>query len=122
MNFSMALSILFLMPLVADANLNKCTKKLQNKRMELNVIASNIVNLNTTRIPQGGPYKRKSLVCNEDLCDLKEHENFILKYEPLHPDADVSGHVQYPDINLENEKLAMIEATRDYEEIVANCK
>ncbi|MFQ5677304.1 MAG: flagellar basal body rod protein FlgC [bacterium] len=36
-------------------------------------------------------------------------------YEPEHPDADADGYVAYPDINVVNEMLELISASRAYE-------
>ena len=38
-----------------------------------------------------------------------------LVYRPDHPDADVNGFVEYPNINLVTEMVNMISATRAYE-------
>src|SRR5579872_1779503 len=88
------------------------------QRMRMNTIASNIANINTTRTPEGGPYRRKDVVFES----MPETRNFgeILtsapdknvervqvtdvavdtgapnyKYEPNHPDANEEGYVAY---------------------------
>ncbi len=38
-----------------------------------------------------------------------------LVYMPNHPDADENGYVQMPNVNIINEMVDMIEATRNYE-------
>lgn len=109
------------------------------QRMRLNAISSNIANVNTTRTPEGGPYKKKHVVFQS----VPESRNFgeilsskdpkfymdrvqvvdvvpddkgpLLKYEPNHPDADSQGYVAYPNINLVEEMANMIQATRAYE-------
>jgi len=40
-------------------------------------------------------------------------------YEPSHPDADENGYVTYPNVNIVEEMINMISATRSYE---ANAK
>ena len=35
---------------------------LSAQRMRMNTISSNIANINTTRTPEGGPYRRKDVV------------------------------------------------------------
>jgi flagellar basal-body rod protein FlgC len=40
-------------------------------------------------------------------------------YEPSHPDADEQGYVSYPNVNIVEEMINMISATRAYE---ANAK
>ncbi len=107
------------------------------QRMRMNTISSNIANVNTTRAPEGGAYRRKDVVL-EAMPDAKsfneilsnEQEKFnrvqvtdivsdtqapILRYEPSHPDANPEGFVAYPNINLMEEMANMIQATRAYE-------
>ena len=107
------------------------------QRMRMNTISSNIANVNTTRTPEGGPYRRKDVVL-ESMPDAKsfneilsgQQERFqrvqvtditsdlkapLLKYEPDHPDANEEGYVAYPNINLMEEMANMIQATRAYE-------
>ena len=90
------------------------------------VIKGNILNLNTTRTPDGGPYIPKRAINCKDYggceivplkcigvgCDSKAGQRGpILKYEPRHPDANKSGYVAYPNIILaeEQEKLNQVE-------------
>jgi flagellar basal-body rod protein FlgC len=108
------------------------------QRMRMNAIASNMANVNTTRTPEGGPYRRKDVVFEA----MPEMRNFgevlsaepdkslqrvqvtdvavdrgapIPKYEPNHPDADENGYVYYPNINIMEEMVNMIQANRSYE-------
>jgi flagellar basal-body rod protein FlgC len=109
------------------------------QRMRLNTISSNMANVNTTRTPEGGPYRRKDVVFES----MPEVKNFgeilgahspqsemqrvqvtdvisdrgkpLLKYEPDHPDANPDGYVAYPNINMMEETTNMIQATRAYE-------
>jgi flagellar basal-body rod protein FlgC len=41
------------------------------------------------------------------------------EYEPGHPDADQSGYVSYPNINLVTEFVNAMEASRAYESNIA---
>lgn len=108
------------------------------QRYRLNVIASNLANLQTTRTPEGGPYQRKDVVFqakplvesrNESLMQ-SDHEKPlsvemvkvitdsrppIMKYQPEHPDADPQGYVAYPNVNAIEEMVNMLSATRSYE-------
>ena len=51
--------------------------------------------------------------------DLKEVEDpesgFKLVYDPSHPDADDKGYVRMPDIEVINEMVDMMAASRAYE-------
>ncbi|MFN7728350.1 MAG: flagellar basal body rod protein FlgC [Bdellovibrio sp.] len=90
-------------------------------QLDMDVIASNIANVNTTRTPEGGPYQKKSLFCDNHLCEIVSSQASLLRYEPNSPDADDSGYVKYPDIDLMEELSAMIEATRAYDAVDKNC-
>jgi len=107
-------------------------------RMRMNTISSNIANINTTRTPEGGPYRRKDVVfesmpeaktfgeilisqpqkdmqrvqVTDVISDMKAP---LMKYEPNHPDANEEGYVAYPNINLMEEMANMIQASRAYE-------
>lgn len=109
------------------------------QRMRLNTISSNIANINTTKTPEGGAYRRKDVVF-QSMPDAKSFGEILTdsnprsdvqrvqvvdvvsdsrapmrKYEPDHPDADEDGYVSYPNINLMEEMTNMIQATRAYE-------
>ena len=72
----------------AKIDSNECRDKLNNKRLEMNVIASNIANISTTRTPEGGPYNKKEFFCKNENCKIVAHANYITKYLPDHLDAD----------------------------------
>jgi flagellar basal-body rod protein FlgC len=108
------------------------------QRLRMNTISSNIANVNTTRTPEGGPYRRKDVVF-EATPDAKNFGEIltsspdrnvdrvqvtdvlvdrgapVMRYEPDHPDANEQGYVAYPNINLMEEMTNMIQATRSYE-------
>ena len=41
--------------------------------------------------------------------------DYIMKYEPSHPDADENGYVSYPNVNIITEMTNLIDASRSYE-------
>ena len=41
--------------------------------------------------------------------------DFVMKYDPSHPDADENGYVSYPNVNIITEMTNMIDASRSYE-------
>lgn len=108
------------------------------QRMRMNTISANIANINTTRTPEGGPYRRKDVVF-ESMPDARNFGEMVtmppndqlqrvqvtdvisddkaidMRYEPDHPDANPEGYVAYPRINLMEEMANMIQATRGYE-------
>ncbi|RLC28707.1 MAG: flagellar basal body rod protein FlgC [Deltaproteobacteria bacterium] len=108
------------------------------QRTRMNVISSNLANINTTRTPEGGPYKRKDVVfaagplhqsfqdtlrrqirgalSKVDVIGIVDDKRPPqLKYDPQHPDANEKGYVAMPNVNMIEEMVNMISATRSYE-------
>ncbi|SKA86319.1 flagellar basal-body rod protein FlgC [Caloramator quimbayensis] len=106
------------------------------ERFRMDLIADNIANAETTRTESGGPYKRKVVTFEENLNrelnknTLKydkeplgvkigkiEEDNSPLKkvYDPNHPDADKDGYVLMPNVNILNEMVDLIAASRAFE-------
>ncbi len=108
------------------------------QRTYMNVISMNLANIKTTKTPEGGAYRRKSVsfaatpVFNPFSKEMENAENRELKgvsvrgivadkrpfkrvHEPGHPDADKDGYVTYPDINVVEEMANMITTMRSYE-------
>ncbi|OGQ95175.1 MAG: flagellar basal body rod protein FlgC [Deltaproteobacteria bacterium RIFOXYD12_FULL_57_12] len=110
---------------------------LQAQQIRLNTISSNLANIETTRTPEGGPYRKKSVIfrtVNQPAFDqqlassLQEGARGVevarittdnrppkTIYDPSHPDADSAGYVAFPDINLLEEIADLMSATRTYE-------
>lgn len=111
---------------------------LSAQRLRMNLISSNLANVNTTRTEQGGPYKRKDAVfaavpqkrdfaktlaerLNPNIEEVKvaaildDNRPPIRKHDPDHPDADAQGFVELPNINIVEEMVNMISASRSYE-------
>ena len=118
---------------------------LSAQRVRMNLIASNLANVNTTKTAEGGPYKRKDAVfaatpvngtfqnmLSSQLTDKVAEVRVVdviddprpskLKYDPDHPDADEKGYVALPNVNTIEEMVNMISATRSYEANVAAIK
>ena len=109
------------------------------QRIRMNVLSSNLANANTTRTPEGGPYKREDVVFSatpngsgafEDMLDedwgtqlkkvqvvdIHKDTNAPRKvHDPSHPDADANGFVEMPNIQVMTEMVNMIAATRAFE-------
>lgn len=104
------------------------------ERVRMNVTASNLANLNTTRTDAGGPYQRLDPVLAttklsppfQDLLDSQVRGVRVAElapdpapprqvYDPGHPDADADGYVSLPNINMVEEMVNMINASRSYE-------
>lgn len=109
------------------------------ERFRFDTIAQNIANVNTTRTEDGTPYRRKIVTFQEKsvtpftiyysnsraravgngvkVTSVTEdtETDFIMEYDPAHPDADENGYVSYPNVNTVTEMTNMISATRAYE-------
>jgi flagellar basal-body rod protein FlgC len=112
---------------------------LQAERLRAEVVASNMANAETTRTPEGGPYRRQQVVFQSAASDQDTFASHLLsegngdiggvevaavvsdntpglrRYDPQHPDADKNGYVTYPDINPLTEMVDMMSATRSYD-------
>lgn len=100
------------------------------QRLRMEVISNNIANVNTTRTPDGGPFRRKIVLFAPILKmkgvrvvgimnDNTEKNPLRLKYDPSHPDANEQGYVLMPNVNIVTEMVDMISATRAYQANVA---
>ena len=109
------------------------------ERFRIDTIAQNVANVNTTRTEDGTPYRRKVVTFAErDLTPFSRYyesargrvvgngvkitsvredltTDFMMQYDPAHPDADENGYVAYPNVNTVTEMTNLIDATRAYE-------
>ncbi|MEW6417098.1 MAG: flagellar basal body rod protein FlgC [Nitrospirota bacterium] len=106
---------------------------LEAQRQRMNVIASNMANVHSTRTEEGGPYKRKDVVFSTLTLELnpvklegvqvvdiaKDNTPFKMVYDPDHPDADKDGYVAMPNVNIIEEMVNMMMALRTYEASVS---
>lgn len=111
-------------------------------RTRVNTIASNLANAETTRTPEGGPYKRRDVVqiaqSEQSVFESTLDEMSLAKpsvqavvtdqteprlvYQPGHPDANPDGYVAYPNINVVQTMTDLMTATRLYEANVSVLK
>ena len=111
------------------------------QRARTEVLVENLANSETTRTPDGGPYRRKDVVFTEDsgagsfsseLGSMLGQTSGVLvsettiddsapemRYQPGHPDADKDGYVAYPKINPAEDMVDLLGASRGYEANVA---
>jgi flagellar basal-body rod protein FlgC len=125
------------MSLFQSFNINASGMTAQRLRMD--VISQNVANVNTTRTEDGTPYRRKVVTFSEravtpftkvfekswqsyvgngvKVSSISEDTDseFIMKYDPAHPDADENGYVSYPNVNVVTEMTNVIDASRSYE-------
>ena len=107
---------------------------LRAQRARLAVTATNIANAQTTRTREGGPYRRRDPVFEPRPIGgafasalerklrgvavtrvvLDEREP-ITRFLPEHPDADESGYVDFPNVNLVEEQANLVSASRGFQ-------
>lgn len=111
------------------------SRGLSASRLRVNVLSSNLANAETTRTPEGGPYKRKDVVqmaysapssfstaldrltlASPSIQSVVEDGKEPRKvFQPGHPDADPNGYVAYPNINVVSTMTDMMSASRLYQ-------
>ncbi|MGD0883824.1 MAG: flagellar basal body rod protein FlgC [Thermodesulfovibrionales bacterium] len=106
---------------------------LEAQRKRMNVIASNMANVHSTRTEEGGPYKKRDIVFAAMTVESNPENMYGVKvddvitdntppkmvYDPSHPDANKEGYVAMPDINIVEEMTNMMMAFRAYEASVS---
>lgn len=115
---------------------NISSSGLSAERLRMDTISSNIANISTTRTEDGGPYRRKIAVFQENFDNVLDSQTgqyekkllgvrpveiaedqspFEEKYDPGNPDANADGYVQMPNVNILTEMADMMASTRAYE-------
>ena len=102
------------------------------QKVRLDIVAQNIANAQTTRTAAGGPYQRQVVAFETELVRSQGTANGTLQsvrvgqittdrspgqqvYNPQHPDATADGLVTMPNVNLSQEMVDLIMASRTYE-------
>lgn len=108
------------------------------QRERLEAAAANLANANTTRTESGKPYQRRDVVFAAQ--ELKEawaqtennfsadksqgvksetilapEDQYIMQFQPGHPDADANGYIKMPDVDPLEETVNMMSAARSFE-------
>lgn len=127
------------MSLFSAISISASGMEAQRSRAEL--ITENLANADTTRTPEGGPYRRKDAIFTAEpmpysfagelsaasletsgvavsdvTVDDRDPER---RYMPGHPDADAQGYVAFPRINPAEEMVDLMSASRGYQANVA---
>jgi flagellar basal-body rod protein FlgC len=112
------------------------------QRTRAEILVENLANSETTRTPQGGPYRRKDVVFSSASIDSPFHSALQsemgegpmgvqvsqivtdtrdpeLRYLPGHPDADKDGYVALPRVNPAEDMVDLMGTSRSYEANVA---
>jgi flagellar basal-body rod protein FlgC len=130
------------MSLFSSLSVSASGMNAQRTRAEL--LVENLANAETTRTPEGGPYRRKDVVFQSEavgspfasvlsdqmsgggstgvgisdiVVDQRDPEK---RYMPGHPDAGSDGYVAYPRLNPAEEMVDLVSASRGYQANVAS--
>jgi flagellar basal-body rod protein FlgC len=124
------------MSLLSALSISASGMSAQRQRTEL--LVQNLANSETTRTPEGGPYRRKDAVFASEpsagqfssmfeselnpsgvgvrvadvVTDTRDPEK---RYLPGHPDADKDGYVAYPRMNPSEDMVDLLGASRGYQ-------
>lgn len=113
------------------------------QRERLEAASANLANANSTRTATGLPYQRRDVVFsaqevsetwkltaagsglfdNTDTTSqgvksevkIADENQFVVQYQPGHPDADANGYVRLPDVDPLEETVNMMSAARSFE-------
>lgn len=109
------------------------------ERERAEVTASNLANAETTKTPEGGPYRRQNvefaahrpfgMAFGKQLATMVDFSARgvevtsvvpdttppVRRFEPGHPDADAEGYVYAPAINPVEEEVNLMGAARSYQ-------
>jgi flagellar basal-body rod protein FlgC len=104
------------------------------ERTRIEVAVSNMANAESTRGPDGQPYRRRDVVLAPDrtasfdaalgragavgvsvAAVVEDQSPFRRRHEPSHPDADAEGFVALPNVEPQNEMVDLIGASRAYQ-------
>uniref|UniRef100_UPI0030C8C2B6 flagellar basal body rod protein FlgC n=1 Tax=Enterococcus faecium TaxID=1352 RepID=UPI0030C8C2B6 len=123
-------------------SMNTTASALSAQRLRMDIISSNMANVDSTRAANGEPYRRKLAVRQPQegqfssylkkaigrsdfenagegvkVSRIIEDRETPLKmvYNPEHPDADAEGYVAYPNVDPLREMVDLVSATRSYE-------
>jgi len=104
------------------------------ERSRIEVAVSNMANAESTRGVNGQPYRRRDVVLASNpvesfddamgrtgavgvkVADIVEDKApFARRYDPAHPDADAEGFVAMPNVDVPEQMVDMLSATRAYQ-------
>jgi flagellar basal-body rod protein FlgC len=116
------------------AAMSASASALSAERTRLEVAVSNLANADSTRGADGQPYRRRDVVLEsapvesfEDALGrakavgvkvsaiVEDKSDFKRRYDPSHPDADEQGFVAMPNVDVPEQMVDMLTASRAYQ-------
>ena len=124
------------MPSTLSAAISASASALAAQKTRVEVAVSNIANAESTRGPNGEPYRRRDVLLeaaqgtafDQSLSGavgvkvagvVADQTPFQRRYEPTHADADEDGWVSLPNIDTQVEMVDMMSASRAYQANIA---
>jgi flagellar basal-body rod protein FlgC len=112
---------------------------MQAERTRAEALVENMANAETTRTPQGGPYRRKDVTFSSELQEspfsavfqnelatgvnvsevTEDNSPPEMRYLPNHPDANSEGYVAFPKMNPAEDMADLLNTTRSYQANIA---
>jgi flagellar basal-body rod protein FlgC len=122
------------MPTLTSA-IDASASALAAEKMRIEVAVSNLANAESTRGPDGKPYRRRDVVLTSNTVEpfdaalghasaatgvrvasiVEDQSAPRQRYEPSHPDADKDGYVSLPNVDPATEMVDMVGAARAYQ-------
>jgi len=122
------------MPAALRSAVSAAASALNAERARIEVAVSNLANIESTRGPDGKPYRRRDVVLQSAPVDsfdqilgrasatgvqvagiVEDQTAPRRRYEPSHPDADKEGYVSLPNVDSAEEMVDMLSAARAYQ-------
>lgn len=116
------------------AAMSASASALSAERARIEVAVSNLANAESTRGANGQPYRRRDVVLASDpletfdaalgragavgvkVTDIVEDQTpFTRRHDPAHPDADAEGFVAVPNVDVPEQMVDMLSASRAYQ-------
>lgn len=117
-----------------DAAISASASALRAERTRIEVAVSNLANAESTRGADGQPYRRRDVVLASDPVQsfdavlgqatstgvkvagvVEDQSPFKRRYDPAHPDADANGFVAFPNVDVPEQMVDMVSASRAYQ-------
>ena len=118
-----------------DTAMRASASALSAERARIEVAVSNMANAESTRGANGEPYRRRDVVLSSTPVEtfdsalgragatmgvkvygiVEDQTPFKRRYDPAHPDADATGFVAYPNIDVPEQVVDMMSASRAYQ-------
>jgi flagellar basal-body rod protein FlgC len=120
------------MPSTLSAAIGAAASALHAERTRVEVAVSNIANAESTRGPNGEPYRRRDVMLEPAAGTgfdnalgqavgvkvsgvVEDKTPFARRYDPGHQDADAEGFISLPNVDPAEEMVDLLSASRAYQ-------